>query len=320
MIGEQLLSSAGIWEGWIVIISVKGGGLDGCDSVESSSTDWAPDWESERLLKSGEADAECGCGSGEKFGRGGRGRPAPVSEKEAAAMAVKGTGAITVSARTALQDRAFGVAAEEGREQGFNFVCEGKSSVALLAGWMTSTSSRSELSCSDRGQNGSSTCRNTRVIILRTRYGGQTQSPIQRPWTSRKSREEKTSNTESSPARPEPPRDVRHMQSHTVTWLSVARFWSQDMRTQPRQKVSRAWRLEYKQGTLICKDGMHVQKQIRNDEIFNFKDQSRPSVVQEPWSWHKTASLINTANIETVWWIFTQKFTYALLLLKCLTS
>lgn len=59
-----------------------------------------------------------------------------MSEKEAAGMAVKGTGAIMVSARTALQDRSFGVTAEEseGREQGFNFVCEGKSSVALLAG------------------------------------------------------------------------------------------------------------------------------------------------------------------------------------------
>lgn len=188
--GVQLDSLSGILQGWIVIISVKGGGLGGCDSVESSSTEWAPEWESERLIKSGEADPECGCGAEVQFGRGGR--PASASEKEEAAMALKGTEAKLVSVRTVQQDRSFCVAAEdsEEKEQELNSVWDSKSTVGVLAGWMTSTSSGSEY----RGQNGSSTCRNTRVILLHTRYGRQTQTPIQRTRTSRKPREEKTGN------------------------------------------------------------------------------------------------------------------------------
>lgn len=103
------------------------------------------------------------------------------------ATAVKGTRLISVSVTTTSQDRSFCVAAEdsEEREEGFNSDWEGKNNVALLAGWMTSTSSGSEFSCSDREQNGSSTCRNTRVITLHTSYGEQTQTPIQRAPTSR---------------------------------------------------------------------------------------------------------------------------------------
>lgn len=180
MLGGQLDSLAAFLEGWIVIISVKGGGLGGCDSVESSSTEWAPEWESERLLKSGEADPECGCGSEVQLAKeGGGGRPASVSEKEEESMALKGTKAILVSVRIAQQDRSFCVAAEDlgEREKGLDSVWVSKSTVALLAGWMTSTSSWSESPCSDRGQNGSSTCRNIRVNLRHTRYGGQTQTP-----------------------------------------------------------------------------------------------------------------------------------------------
>lgn len=190
MLGVQLDSLAGVFEGWKVIISVKGEGLGGCDSIKSSSTEWAPEWEAEELLKSGDADLECGCVSKVQFEWGGR--PGSVSETEEEATAPKQTEAKLVSVRTSLQDRAFRVTAEvsEEREIRFNSVWDSKNTVALIDGWMTSMSSGSEFPCSDRGQNGSSTCRNTRVILLHTRYeGGQTQTPIQRTRASRKPRE-----------------------------------------------------------------------------------------------------------------------------------
>lgn len=183
---------------------------------------------SEGLLKSGETDTEHGCEAEEQFGRrgGGGGSTDSASEKEGEAMAVRGTETMSVSVRKVLQDRSLCVGDEESEGRGleFNSVCEAINTVALLVGRLTSSSSGSEFSCSDRGQNGSSTCRNTRVIILQTGHNARTHTlhteckhPRKTKYKHIVGREEQTCNMNSSSTRQvQPPKWIRRMQTYTL--------------------------------------------------------------------------------------------------------
>lgn len=174
-------SSDVISERGAAIISTQEWELGGSDRVcvgESSWTESAAGWGSEGLLESVGTDTELGCEEEVESDRGGvgGGRSDPASEREGEAT-VKGTGTETasVSVTEVAGDWSLCVGAKESEGRGgeFNSVCEVINIVVLLAWWLTSTSSGSELSCSNSGQNGSSTCRNTRGIILQTRHSRQ---------------------------------------------------------------------------------------------------------------------------------------------------
>lgn len=147
---------------------------------ESFSTESAPGWGSDWPLESRRADTMHGCERGVQSDRGGGDSEA---EWEGEATTVKGTEGASDTVREVVQDRSLCVGGEESEGRGleFNSVSEIMNTVLLLGGWLTSSSSGSEYSCSDRGQNGSRTCRNTRGIILQTRHSMQRHTHIQHP-------------------------------------------------------------------------------------------------------------------------------------------
>lgn len=180
MFTVQLDSSDGTLETGAGFTPINGWVLGESDWVwgwrrESSSAGRSPERASEGLEESGETDTKHGCKAEAQSGRE-EGRTDSASEKEAEAVRVGGAEATPVSVGEVLWGGTLCAGDEESEERGrqFNSVCEPVNTVALPVGWSAPSSSGSKFSCSDRGQNGSSTCRNTKVITLQTRTSNAT--------------------------------------------------------------------------------------------------------------------------------------------------
>lgn len=156
-------------QGW----ESDGLGLGCGGSHDSWRTESGPKWESERLTESGATGTKFGCEAEAQSDRGAEREETSASafSREEWFRAGRETETATVSTSRGEQDSSLRVGEEEseGRWVAFNSVSEVMLTVALC-GSVTSSSSWSEVSCSDRGQNGSSTCRNIRGITLRTEH------------------------------------------------------------------------------------------------------------------------------------------------------
>lgn len=143
-------------------------------ALASSATEGVPKRELEGLLVRG--GAEHGSEAEVQSIRGGGGRADSASEKEGEATADRGTDTASLPVWEAARGTSVMARREESEGWGLEFrsVCEVMTIAVLLAGWVASSSSGPEISCSDTRPNGSRTCRDTRGIKLQTRHSRHT--------------------------------------------------------------------------------------------------------------------------------------------------
>lgn len=137
---------------------------------ESFSSGRAPVWGCEEMLESETTDIKHGWEEEVHPDKGGGGETDSASGKEREVWSVGRKGTASFSVWDSVPDRCLWAMEEvsDGRGLGVSSLCGVIIKLVLQDDWLTSSSSSSKSFCSAGGQNGSSTCWNTRNITPKT--------------------------------------------------------------------------------------------------------------------------------------------------------